>query len=100
MGFREDDEWMQLRGEAICYMNNLYENAFKQFADKVGLKDTFAYDYNYSENKFTIYTSRPGVWIGLHGKNVKILQHILSKEIKEGCEVEFKEIKGKFLVID
>lgn len=98
MGYDENDDWMEFRGDCILYMERIRENAFKKFFNKVGIKDIFAYDYSYDKNKFTIYTSKPGIWIGLHGKNVEILREILSKEIKEGCDVEFKEIRGKFIV--
>ena len=94
MGYNENDDWMEFRGECILYMERIRENAFKKFFDKVGIN----YDYSYDKNKFTIYTSKPGIWIGLHGKNVEILREILSKEIKESCDVEFKEIRGKFIV--
>lgn len=99
MGYDENDDWMEFRGDAILYMEKIRQKAFKHFCDKVGIKDTFAYDYSYSDNKFTIYTSKPGIWIGLHGKNIEILKDILSKEIKEGCNIEFKEIRGKFITI-
>lgn len=93
------DGFMDLRAEAINTMDKLIENAFKQFMDKVGLKDIFAYKYNYDENKFTIYTSRPGFWIGYRGKNIEILKDILSKQIKEGCDVDFREIRGQFIAV-
>ena len=96
----ENNEWLKTRGDCISYMNNILESALKQFTHKVGIKDIFAYDYNSGKNKFIIYTSRPGIWIGYHGNNVKILKEILSKEIKEGCDVEFKEIRSKFIVAD
>ena len=99
MGYDENDDWMEFRGDCILYMEKKRQEAFKHFMDKIGLKDTFAYDYSYLDNKFTIYTSKPGIWIGLHGKNVENLKDILSKEIREDCDVEFKEIRGKFITI-
>lgn len=100
MLYNEGNDWLQLRGEAILSINKMREDALKHFMEKVGIKDVFAYEYNYDQNKFTIYTSKPGIWIGYHGKNVEILKEILSKEIKEGCGVEFKEIRGKFIVMN
>ena len=93
-------EWLSFRNDAINYMKNVEENALRKFLEQVGIKDIFAYDYDYSKNKFTIYTSKPGIWIGYHGKNVEILKEILSKEVKENCEVAFKEIRGRFIVVN
>lgn len=92
-----ENEWMEFRGECLEYVKNLHENALKKYLNEIGFKDIFAYEYSYSENKFTIYTRRPGVWIGKGGEGVKLLKEILAKEVKEDCNVEFKEICGNFV---
>lgn len=48
---------------------------------------------------FTIWTDNPGVLIGRGGKNVDILKDVLKKEFNSNYDVEFKEIRGKMLVI-
>lgn len=87
----------KFRGNYSEYIKNLHENALKKYIYKAGFKDTFAYVYDYNANKFTIYTSRPGVWIGKGGEGVSLLKDILSKEVKENCDVDFKEIRGHFM---
>lgn len=91
------DAWINYREECIESVKNLHVNALKKYLDKVGIKDVFAYEYNYGENKFTIYTRKPGVWIGKGGQGVTLLKQILSEEVKENCDVCFKEIKGYFV---
>lgn len=98
--YDKDIEFENFIAECSDYVDTLRKNAFEEFMNKVGIKDTFAYNYDCGKNKVTIFTCRPGVWIGFRGDNVKILKEILSKEIHEGCYVEFVEIKGKFLSID
>ena len=97
MGYNENDDWMEFRGDCLEYIRNLHENALKKYLNEIGFKDIFAYDYNYSENKFTIYTCRPGIWIGKGGEGVRLLKEILSNEVKENCDVSFKEIHGHFI---
>jgi len=84
--------------EAANFMKLKRENALKRYLDEFNIKDVFAYDYNYSSNTFIIYTSKPGIWIGLHGKGANRLKQILSEDITENCNVEFREIKGNFIV--
>lgn len=93
-----EDNWMQFREESMNYMKNLHGNALKKYVNEAGFKDTFAYEYNYSTHKFTIYTSRPGVWIGKGGTGVDRLKEILLTELKKSCEIEFKEIRGEFVI--
>ena len=93
----DDNEFMQIREDSLDYSRNKHENALKRYLNEAGFKDTFAYEYNYSENKFTIYTSKPGYWIGKFGAGVKFLKEILSKDVRENCSVEFKEIRGGFV---
>lgn len=45
----------------------------------------------------TIYTSNPGAWIGVKGKNVKELKNMLSKAKSCDVEVKFIQIKGEIL---
>lgn len=80
------------------YVREKHENAIKRYLNEVNIKDIFAYDYNYTDHTFTIYTARPGIWIGLHGAGVSRLEEILSEDISENCKVLFKEIKGNFVV--
>ena len=93
-----DNEWMEFRAESLEYVKNLHESALKKYLNEIGFKDIFAYEYSYSENKFTIYTCRPGIWIGKGGAGVERLKEILSKEVKENCSVAFKEMRGHFVV--
>ena len=90
-------EWINIREDTLNYINKLHENAFKHFLQEIGLKDTFAYKYDYETNTFTVYTCRPGIWIGKGGKGVNRLKEILSQEVKENCNVEFVEIRGRFI---
>ena len=53
------------------------------------------YTYEYSDNKITIYTDRPGYWIGYHGNGVTILKAAFSAALhRDNVEVAFIELKG------
>lgn len=53
------------------------------------------YTYEYVANKITIYTDRPGYWIGYHGNGVTILKASLSTALhRDNVEVAFIELKG------
>ena len=44
-------EWIDIREDTLDYINKLHENAFKHFLQEIGLKDTFAYKYDYETSK-------------------------------------------------
>ena len=53
------------------------------------------YTYEYGTNKITIYTDRPGYWIGYRGNGVIILKAALSTALhRDNVEVAFIELKG------
>ena len=91
---------MKFREEGLIRMNNIHENALRHYLEEINFKDTFAYTYDYSENKFIIYTCRPGIWIGKGGEGVDLLKKILASEVAENCSVEFKEIRGRFVTCE
>lgn len=93
-----EDNWMQFREESMNYIKNLHSNALKKYVNEIDFKDTFAYEFNCRNNTFTIYTRKPGIWIGKGGVGVDRLKQILSEELKRDCKVEFKEIRGEFVV--
>lgn len=93
----ETDAWMEFRSDCMEFVKKMHETALKKYLDRVGIKDVFAYEYSYDENKFTIYTKYPGIWIGKGGQGVALLKEILSEDVKKNCDVCFKEIRGNFV---
>ena len=83
-------DFEELSGECAIFIKDRDQAALKRYLNERGMRDTFAYDYSYTENKFTIYTCKPGIWIGRGGEGVDRLKQILSEDVKEGCNVEFK----------
>lgn len=57
------------------------------------------YENDLGKKVFKIWTDRPGILIGKAGRNVEILKEILKEEFDYDYTIEFKEIKGKMLVI-
>lgn len=86
-------------GKALEEMEERNERVVKQFFWKIGYKGIIGYKNSLGENKFTIWTDNPGILIGRGGKNVDILKDVLKKEFNSNYDVEFKEIRGKMLVI-
>ena len=75
------------------------EKTLKKCAEFFGITDcgnsVCTYTYEYGTNKITIYTDRPGYWIGYHGNGVTILKAALSAALhRDNVEVAFIELKG------
>lgn len=69
---------------------------FQKFMDNCNFHDNFFYDMCYRTHTCTIYTTKPGLWIGKHGKNLKALTEILSNDGMH-WDIKLKEIKGTYL---
>lgn len=75
------------------------EKTLKKCAEFFGITDCgnsiCTYTYEYGTNKITIYTDRPGLWIGYHGNSSTILRAALSTALhRDNVEVAFVEVKG------
>lgn len=72
------------------------EKALKKCAEFFGITNCVcAYAYEYGDNKITIYTDKPGLWIGYYGNGSTILRAALSIALhRDGVEVAFVELKG------
>lgn len=72
------------------------EKTLKKCAEFFGITNCVCtYTYEYSANKITIYTDRPGYWIGYRGNGVTILKAALSTALhRDNVEVAFIELKG------
>lgn len=75
------------------------EKTLKKCAEFFGITNfgnsVCAYTYEYGANKITIYTDRPGYWIGYHGNGVTILKAALSSALqRDNVEVAFIELRG------
>ena len=75
------------------------EKTLKKCAEFFGITNfgnsVCAYTYEYGANKITLYTDRPGYWIGYHGNGVTILKASLSTALhRDNVEVAFIELKG------
>lgn len=89
--FEEVDNFMEVREAAIDYMKQKRNDCFKSFLKEIGFEDTFAYSYSIKNETVTIYTKKPGCWIGLKGKHIPVLRKCL-KEVFDGYEIKFQEI--------
>lgn len=72
------------------------EKTLQKCAEFFGIKNCICtYTYEYGANKITIYTDKPGWWIGFHGNGVTILKAALSAALhRDNVEVAFIELKG------
>lgn len=72
------------------------EETLKKCASFFGMTNCVcAYAYEYGANKITLYTDKPGLWIGYHGNGVTILKAALSAALhRDNVEVAFIELKG------
>lgn len=87
------------RGQVLEEMSETNERVLKQFFFRIGYKGIVGYENSLSKKLFTVWTDKPGILIGKGGQNIAILKEILKKEFDIEYDIEFKEIKGKMLVI-
>ena len=85
--------------EALEEMSERNERVMKNFFYRIGYKGIVGYENDLGKKVFIIWTDKPGILIGKGGQNVEILKGILKEEFDHDYEIEFKEIKGKMLVI-
>ena len=85
--------------EALDEMSERNERVMKNFFYRIGHKGIVGYENDLGKKVFTVWTDKPGILIGKGGQNVCILKDILKEEFDYDYEIEFKEIKGKMLVI-
>lgn len=100
MIWKSEDELYKCNEDIFAIERKKQEDTIKYFIKKAGFKDNFFYEYSYTDNKITIYTTQPGIWIGLHKENIPLLREIFSMGIKEGCNIEIKEIHGYFMSVN
>ena len=94
-----DMDFEELIGEALEEMQERNERVMKNFFYRIGYKGIVGYENDLGKKVFTVWTDKPGILIGKGGQNVEILKGILKEEFDHDYEIEFKEIKGKMLVI-
>ena len=92
-------DFEELRGQVLEEMAERNERVLKHFFWRINYKGIVGYENKLGEKIFVIYTNKPGILIGKGGANVEILKEILKKEFDYDYTIEFKEIKGKMLVI-
>ena len=90
----------ELIGEALVEMSERNERVMKNFFYRIGHKGIVGYENDLGKKVFTVWTDKPGILIGKSGQNVCILKDILKEEFDYDYEIEFKEIKGKMLIIE
>ena len=96
-----NDEFLQIRDDAYEFMHEQEETVFRKWWEQCHLGEmVFSYEMHYcSPKKLTIYTNKSGIMIGFKGKNVDILKSILFEVFESEVDIEFKEIKGRFVHI-
>ena len=92
-------DFEELITEALEEMSERNERVMKNFFYSIGHKGVVGYENDLGKKVFTVWTDKPGILIGKGGKNVWILKDILKEEFDYDYEIEFKEIKGKMLII-
>ena len=86
-------------GKVLEEMSERNERVLRHFFWRINYKGIVGYENKLGEKVFIVYTDRPGILIGKGGQNVDILKEILKEEFDYDYTIEFKEIKGKMLVI-
>lgn len=90
------DEYMFMREEAATWFKNKFMRIFEEAFGHIQSDILFMFDHEYAtttdNGKITIYTNRPGILIGVAGKNVDKLKEALKREFKHDYNVYFHEV--------
>lgn len=92
-------DFEELRGKVLEEAAERNERVLKHFFWRINHKGIVGYENDLGKRVFTVWTDRPGILIGKGGQNVEILKEILKEEFDRDYDVNFKEIKGKMLVV-
>lgn len=92
-------DFNEIRGKILNEIEEKNERVMKHFFWRIGYKGIVGYENNLGNKIFTVWTDKPGILIGKGGNNIVVLKEILKKEFDYDYKIEFKEIKGKMLVI-
>lgn len=92
-------DFEEMRGHVLEEMAERNERVLKRFFCRINYKGIVGYENKLGKHVFVVYTDRPGFLIGKGGENANILKEILKKEFEYDYTLEFKEIRGKMLVI-
>lgn len=92
-------DFNEMRGKILNEIEEKNERVMKHFFWRIGYKGIVGYENNLGNKIFTVWTDKPGILIGKGGNNIVVLKEILKKEFDYDYKIEFKEIKGKMLVI-
>lgn len=90
-------DWQEIRGNILEEIREIQEKPLRQYLTERNINDNFFYEYENINRELTIFTNRPGIWIGRGGEGVNRLKEILSKQFDHEVEVSFMEIKGRFM---
>ena len=92
-------DFEELRGKVLEEQAERNERVLRHFFWRINYKGIVGYENNLGKRVFAVWTDRPGILIGKGGQNVEILKEILKEEFDYDYTIEFKEIKGKMLVV-
>lgn len=95
----DDLEWMEIRQHAYDCVHTPCKNILTEWCKECKI-ECIAYDISLSDKKVVVYTRRPGIMIGYQGKTVFKYQDMFREEYGDDFKVEFKEIKGNFIIVD
>lgn len=90
-------DWQEIRGNILEEIREMQEKPLRQYLTERNINDNFFYEYEHINRELTIFTNRPGIWIGRSGEGVNRLKEILSEQFDHEVEVSFVEIKGRFM---
>lgn len=94
-----NESFEELRGKVLEEMREKDERLLKHFFGIINYKGIVVYKNDLSGKIFRIWTDQPCILIGKGGKNVEILKEILKEEFNHDYTIDFKEIKGRMLII-
>lgn len=90
------DSYMTMREDAIRYFNDQFKHIFDEAFGTIKSDFIFMFDHRYASNdkngRLDIYTNRPGVLIGVAGKNIEKLKELLKEEFRHDYDVQIHEV--------
>lgn len=91
-----DTQWEEMRNEVHNWAVNRERKFLEEFCAEAKVNEPIAYEYDHRTG-FTIYTNRPGYFIGKGGELINKFRTKLREEFYKTNDIKLVEIKGGFV---
>lgn len=95
--FYDEERWQKFRAEALEHEANRERTVLQEWLDDIRFAEPVGYYRDGLNNVMTLYSTMPGLLIGMQGRNIEKLKRMMFDEYHVVYEIKFVEIRGGFV---